>query len=228
MMTPVRDIKLNNQEFIDILDEYKDKLMTIQDNGKPAIANKAQISNFEQKQEDWVSDDYMNKIMREGRAHDGFPAVLRGYTGLKWQDQEKLPMNKRAHEDICNASKDLNTKLISFISANNNALNAAYPPGGFISWHNNANAPGYNIICSWSETGDGWFDYWDLDKKERVRVQDQKGWNCKMTYFGSYMEPEKICYHAAYTNCYRITVAYVFKDADNFWEEVIEDLENPL
>ena len=29
MMTPVRDIKLNNQEFIDILDEYKDKLMTI-------------------------------------------------------------------------------------------------------------------------------------------------------------------------------------------------------
>ena len=48
-----------------------------------------------------------------------------------------------------------------------------------------------------------------------------------MTYFGPYDDAEKLCYHAAYTDCYRITVAFVFAEADDFWEEVIEDLETP-
>ena len=46
-----------------------------------------------------------------------------------------------------------------------------------------------------------------------------------MTYFGPYDQPDKLCYHAAYTKCNRITVAFVFTEADNFWQEVIEDLE---
>lgn len=220
---PVIDINLKNQEFIDILNEYKDILLH-RDNvdDEPFIAKELRVSGENQNAEDFISDEYMKDIISEGRSHDGFPKVLKGFTGLKFQDDTHTNGDK-----IKEATKTLNSKLIEFLSCRNNALNACYPPGGFISWHNNANAAGYNIIITYSETGEGWFDYWDTEKKERVRIQDKPGWQAKMTYFGPYDSPEKLCYHAAYTDCYRITVAFVFQEANEFWQEVIEDLEEP-
>ena len=220
---PVKDIDLRNQEFIDILNEYKDVLLyreTKED--EPFIAKELSVSFPNEKAEDWISDDYMNDIISQGRSHDGFPRILKGFTGLKYNDKHHPNGDK-----IKEATKTLNSKLIEFLSCRNNALNACYPPGGFIAWHNNANAAGYNIIITYSETGEGWFDYWDTEKKERVRIKDKPGWQAKMTYFGPYDSPEKLCYHAAYTDCYRITVAFVFAEADEFWQEVIEDLETP-
>jgi hypothetical protein len=219
---PVRDIDLQNQDFIDILNEYKDVLLHRENpEDLPLIAKEIPIRHEDDKAEDWVSDEYMHNVIKMGREHDGFPKILKGFSGLKHED------DSTRGKVIKDASRVLNTKLIEFLSCKNNALNACYPPGGFISWHNNANAPGYNIIITYSETGEGWFDYWDIAKKERVRVQDKPGWQAKMTYFGPYDSPDKLCYHAAYTDCYRITVAFVFAEADNFWQEVIEDLENP-
>ena len=220
---PVIDINLKNQEFIDILNEYKDILLH-RDNvdDEPFIAKELRVSGENQNAEDFISDEYMKDIISQGRSHDGFPKVLKGFTGLKFQDDTHTNGDK-----IKEATKTLNSKLIEFLSCRNNALNACYPPGGFISWHNNANAAGYNIIITYSETGEGWFDYWDTEKKERVRIQDKPGWQAKMTYFGPYDSPEKLCYHAAYTDCYRITVAFVFQEANEFWQEVIEDLEEP-
>ena len=222
-MIPVRDIDLQNQEFISILNEYKDVLLKREPgNDTPLIAKEIPVMHQDETAEKWISDEYMHDVINMGRGHDGFPKVLRGFSGLKFEN-EKDTRGKVIKE----ASHRLNSNLIEFLSARNNALNACYPPGGFISWHNNANAKGYNIIITYSETGEGWFDYWDIEKKERVRIQDKPGWQAKMTYFGPYDDPENIVYHAAYTDCYRITVAFVFAEADQFWEEVIEDLETP-
>jgi len=221
-MIEVRDINIQNSEFLDILNEYKNVLMKKDNDGIPLIAKEHDIAHTNKKPEDWLSDDYMNEIISMGSRHDGYPKVLRGFVRLKHEENADLK-----GKVIKDASSTLNSKLIEFLSCRNNALNACYPPGGFISWHNNANASGYNIIITWSETGEGWFDYWDIDKKERIRVQDKPGWQAKMTYFGPYSYPDKLCYHAAYTDCYRITVAFVFAEADNFWQEVIEDLETP-
>ena len=220
-MIGIRDINIQNSEFLDILNEYKNTLMSKDDNNIPLIKREWNIIHENQTPEKWIGDEKMHEIINMGERHNGFPECLKGYSSLKYEDDR--PNGKPIKE----ASRTLNTKMLEFLSARNNALNACYPPGGFISWHNNANAPGYNIICTWSETGDGWFDYWDIDKKERVRIQDKPGWQAKMTYFGPYEKPEDLCYHAAYTDCYRITVAFVFAEADNFWKEVIEDLETP-
>lgn len=219
---PVRDIDIQNTEFLDILNEYKDILLKREEGDPtPLIEKEIPIANKDQKSEDWISDEYMHEVIRMGREHDGFPRVLRGFAGLKHEGGD---MKGKVIKD---ASRVLNTKLMEFLSCRNNALNACYPPGGFISWHNNANAKGYNIIITYSENGNGWFDYWDIEKQERVRIQDVPGWQAKMTYFGPYDDPDKLCYHAAYTDDYRITVAFVFDEADEFWEEVIEDLETP-
>ena len=221
---PVRDIDLKNQEFIDILNEYKDVLLKREPGDPlPLVAKEIKLVSEESDAEQWVSDEYMHEIINMGRGHDGYPVKLKGFTPLKYEDK---PGFKYIGGDVIYAASSvLNTKLIEFLSCRNSALNACYPPGGFISWHNNANAKGYNIILTYSENGNGWFDYWDLEKKERVRIHDVPGWQAKMTYFGPYDDPDKLCYHAAYTDDYRITVAFVFDEADEFWEEVIEDLE---
>lgn len=219
---PVRDINIQNSEFLDILNEYKDVLLKREEgDDTPLVAKEVGVQFKDEEADPWINDEYMHDIIKMGREHDGFPKVLKGFSGLKHEGGD---MRGKVIKD---ASRVLNTKLMEFLSCRNNALNACYPPGGFISWHNNANAKGYNIIITYSETGDGWFDYWDIEKQERVRIQDKPGWQAKMTYFGPYDSPDKLCYHAAYTDCYRITVAFVFDEADEFWEEVIEDLETP-
>lgn len=221
-MIEVRDINIQNSDFLDILNEYKDVLMRRDhENDNPLVSKEINLMHKGELADRWISDEYMHEIIKMGRSHDGFPKVLKGYGPLKHENED------HSGKVIKDASRVLNSKLIEFLSCRNNALNACYPPGGFISWHNNANAAGYNIIITWSETGDGWFDYWDIDKQKRVRVQDKQGWQAKMTYFGPYEDPDKLCYHAAYTDCYRITVAFVFAEADEFWMEVIEDLETP-
>jgi len=217
---PVRDINIRNSEFLEILNEYKDVLLKREPgDDTPLITKEMTVNHKDDTPDDWLSDEYMHEIINMGSGHDGFPKVLKGFAGLKHEGGD---MRGKVIKD---ASRTLNTKLMEFMSARNNALNACYPPGGFISWHNNANAKGYNIIITYSENGNGWFDYWDLEKQERVRIQDVPGWQAKMTYFGPYDDPDKLCYHAAYTDDYRITVAFVFDEADEFWEEVIEDLE---
>jgi hypothetical protein len=221
-MIEIRDINIQNSEFLDILNEYKDTLMAKDKDDVRLIEKEWFISFDDQNPEKWISDAKMHDIIKMGERHDGYPECLRGFSGLRHDHPSP------GGDIIKDASRTLNTKMIGFLSARNSALNACYPPGGFISWHNNANAHGYNIICTWSETGEGWFDYWDVDKKERVRIEDKPGWQAKMTYFGPYEEPDKLCYHAAYTDCYRITVAFVFAEADEFWQEVIEDLETPV
>jgi hypothetical protein len=224
-MVPVRNIDIQNSEFLDILNEYKDVLLERETPDSDPLVTNLRVSCVNENADDWVGDKFMNATMSKGESHDGFPPSMRGFVGLKFDDMKDAldEKTKRLKE----ASNTLNSKLITFLSARNNALNACYPPGGYIGWHNNANAPGFNIIITYSETGDGWFDYYDQDKKERVRVQDVQGWQAKMTYFGPYSEPDKLVYHAAYSDCYRITVAFVFAEADDFWTEVIEDIETP-
>jgi hypothetical protein len=218
-MKPMVNINIKNQEFLNILNEYKDVLMHREEkDGLPRVANLPMNHGHDNLDgKEWVSEEYMNRIMGEGHAHSGFPRYLKGFRGMK---PDQIDPHSRAHQTpeaikISDATVKLNTELGECLA-----------PGGFISWHNNANAHGYNIVITWSETGEGWFDYYDLDQKKRVRIQDKPGWQAKMTYFGPYDEPETLCYHAAYTDCYRITVSFVFAQADNFWRDVIEDLES--
>ena len=231
---PVRDIDLKNKEFLDILNGYSSTVLKRDSSEQvPSILKDVPIMGKMEEPEKWLSDEYMHQIINEGTRHEGYPLMMNAYSSIKHNDGSK---HQTWGMELKSLTGKLNKDIIQYISCRNNALNAVYPPKGFISWHNNANAPGYNLILTYSETGEGWFDYWDHAKGERVRIHDKPGWQAKMTFFGPYSEigkgyvtkhadPDQICYHAAYTDCYRITVAFVFANADNFWEEVIEDLE---
>lgn len=221
----MKNVSIKNTEVLDALNVYKDFLMRgdIDDHLFLMAENKKEDREY------YTGPEFLDKVMAQGESHKGYPDVMRSYTGLmpaKSGDNAKYKSSKS--QEFVDASSRLNSRLMEVLSARTNTLNTVYPPGGFISWHNNANASGYNILFSWSETGDGWFEYFDMEKQERVRINDVPGWQCKMGYFGPYYKPETVCYHAASTNCWRISVAYVFAEEDTMWQYVIEDIENPI
>jgi len=227
-MKEVHDIKLNNTVVIDALEEFRHFIQKKHQSGD--LENHLHLNCKENRPENWLSDEYMHKTIDEGRGHKGYPDRLQSYADIM-PDNSLSKGTKEYLNHIVpyrDQSQKLNNTLMAELSAKKNTLVSVYPPGGFISWHNNANAAGYNLILSWSENGDGWFDYWDADKKERVRIPDHAGWQAKMTYFGSYDEPDDLCYHAASTDCLRISVAYVWGPHETVWKEVIEDLEDPV
>lgn len=98
----------------------------------------------------------------------------------------------------------------SELGAHTSALLSYYPPGGFVGWHTNFDANAYQILFTWSETGDGYFRYYDKQKDEIVTIQDVPGWQCRHFYFGAGHEEDLHCWHSAYAGCQRITLAYKF------------------
>ena len=70
----------------------------------------------------------------------------------------------------------------------------------------------------------------DGETKEEVVIQDVPGWQCKAGYFGGYDEPaHKLLYHTASTNCWRITVAWMFDREEmslGLQEDVIEEIKS--
>lgn len=224
-MEVVRDVQINNQEVLEVLNDFKDFIVERYASGD--IQKTLHLSSKEHTKDRWLTDDYLHRIIDRGEAHDGYPESMRSYTGMMPSAADN-GIDVVALKEYREKTLEVNKKLMTLLSTKNNTLYTVYPPGGWISWHNNANASGYNVIFSWSENGDGWFDYWDLDKKERVRIQDHAGWQCKMTYFGSYRNPDRLCYHAASTECLRISLAYVFADGQDIWKDIIEDIENPI
>jgi len=185
--------------------------------------------NQRHEQERFTSDEELFKIMEMGRDHDGFPEAIYGYSmtnNLKFK-----PHSTSAQKvEFGNRIKSMMSNIMLSFNFKTNALFTVYPPGGYISWHNNANAPAYNFIFTWSENGDGWFKYWDMQKKEIVTMQDVPGWQCKAGYFGAYSHGEEhLFYHAASTNCTRMTVAFTLSRDEtslNWQDDIIEEISS--
>lgn len=85
-----------------------------------------------------------------------------------------------------------------------------YPPGGHIGWHTNSNFVGYNILLTYSETGDSFFEY--VNNNEVIRVNDPIGWSYKIIKWG--VNEEKV-WHRAEANCNRITITYYSENLVN-------------
>ena len=232
-MTQVNDkylkhVDVKNPELLEILNQYA-KLHTIAGFEENVHLNSAQ---HKRQRPYYVGEKYMQEIVDQGTKHEGFPDEMVGYN-FKLSEKSHMIFERDADpvfkRDFTHMLRDLNAKMMNFLSVKHNALAAIYPPGGFISWHNNANAPGYNLVFSYTENGTGWFDYIHPETKEVIRCQDKPGqWTCKAAYFGPYNEPENVLYHAASSEDeWRITVSYVFdwsEAAADFREMVLEDI----
>ena len=216
----MRDIPLNDYALSHLRDA---EWFVEQDRYK---LTKMQCANFWEQKEEMLSERYLKEVIDKRQEHDGFPDAVCGHSftnNLQFSDPAAVVENYEIGSKI----QDFMTNICINIGVKRNALFSVYPPGGFITWHNNANAPAYNFIFTWSETGDGWFKFWDINKQEIVTIPDKKGWQCKAGYFGSYKEPDKLCYHAASTECLRMTIAFTLSQGEmslNWQDDIIEDI----
>ncbi len=162
-----------------------------------------------------VSDEYLKKILDKDGAHVGFPEVARCC------DISQYPHIPGLHKE---KQKELNAELIRFLGARNVAVHTYYPPEGFMGWHNNWNAHGYNILLTYnSEENGGFFRYLDPVTKEVITMPDPKGWSCKVGYYGRGRERDKVYYHCCSNTAKRLTLGYVVPHLE-IWRSMIEDI----
>ena len=128
----------------------------------------------------------------------------------------------------------LDKELGALINSRFCALKIYYPKDGYIAWHNNWNVPGYNILFTYNETGEG---HWrhinpkgstgkinDIStEKNLVHIPDVKGWHVKTGYYGKKDEHEKVMWHSAWGGAPRMTLGYVVFD-ENLWKMMIEEI----
>lgn len=217
-MSMIRDIPINNDELMELLNQYVD--VYNHEAFEQSVHVWCENEHDKGQQEKWTGEEYLQHLINvEGDRHEGFPdhMVSRAFKPHQPEEMDRAfvkDVDPKVKKEILDKIYKLNEEMMLFLGVRNNALCAFYPPGGYISWHTNWNAPGYNLIFSWSENGDGWFKHRDPVSGKIVHHQDRPGWQLKAGYFGHLGERDKICYHAASTNCKRITVSFIFSAAD--------------
>jgi len=159
------------------------------------------------------SVEYLKEIVEKDGRHEGYPEVSYSYDlkkgGLPGEFQEKY--------------QTLSTELCTWLGARNEAVHVYYPKNGYMGWHNNWNAHGYNILLSYTQNGSGFFNYRDPVTHKVVEMLDTPGWSCKVGYFGRGREPDKVYYHCAGSYEPRLTLGFVIPNID-MWRCMIEDI----
>ena len=220
----MKDIPINNSEILETLNKF----LWFYDEREGEVAKCKQYGQGADR-EHFIGDEYRDTIISRGSIHNGYPEKGRYYsfTGIGIGNKNVgESLTRKTIQYYTTVNEELQVKLCT----RHNAVCVLYPPKGFISWHNNANAAAYNLIFTWSETGDGYFKYVDGYTGDEIIVPDKKGWQCKAGYFGAYdEEPEKLVYHSASTDCWRITVSYIFNRKEisfGLQEDVIEEIKS--
>ena len=115
-----------------------------------------------------TSDEYLDEIVTKDGAHEGYPEISYSYD-LQAGDHPKPFQDKY---------QPFASNLCTFLGARNEAVHVFYPKAGYMGWHNNWNAHGYNILLSYSKKGSGFFKYRDTKMESGhtffFRIKKQK------------------------------------------------------
>ena len=196
-------VQIKNKDLINLLNNYSNWFESI---------NKSSIKVRGERDENeyYTSDKYLKKIDKQN--HEGFPEKTHGID-LVFCDSTDNEIRKR----IRKIDLDFN----SLLGSKHCAVKMYYPAGGYMGWHNNHNASGYNILFSYTKNGNGFFRY-KTDKT--YTMHDKPGWTAKVGYYGNNKEPDKLFWHCARAYEDRLTLGFVIPDR-SFWEMMIEDIE---
>ena len=221
------EVVIRNKNILDKLNSFVDELFSIEGYNDPYYRmhdGELALTNPEY----YCSEEWLQHKLDNWQAHSGYPE--------EHYSQPMTNMASASKEKFEALKNKIRTDFTTEIGAMHAALTNYYPPGGFVGWHTNWNANCYQILFTWSKSGDGYFKYYDKQKDEIVTIQDKPGWQCRHYYFGRKDEPDHHCWHAAYTNDERVTLAYKFTNnsindtmdvtARMMRDQLIEDIES--
>lgn len=202
----MKPIKIKDPELIDLLEKLNDWFDST-DKSLFKLKGQADVEDYH------TSEEYFQSINQE--IHIGYPEI--SYVA-DYNDVESTPLEWR--EKIVEFSK----KFKNILSSPTFAANLYYPTGGYMGWHNNHNAAGYNILLSHTKNGNGFFRYKDPKTLKTVTIEDKPGWTAKVGYYGSKNEKDKIYWHCARAYEDRLTLAFVIPDK-SMWQMMIDDIQ---
>ena len=152
--------------------------------------------------------------------HEGFPEAS---LLVDFKNSPKVELDLKKRDQVISLTHNLTAEL----GAEHLALVSYYPENGYIGWHHNANAGGYNVIFTYSNTGSGYFEEYNLKSGKYTNHQDMIGWSAKTGYFGSFDDDnnKKVWHCAANPKGHRITVSYIINQYD-MWMDMKDELDN--
>jgi hypothetical protein len=207
----MKSIKINNPDLKNILGRFLPTLLAVDRSGFPYKQGSSEPITPEYA----CGEEYL--LHMQGKKVDGFPEKTHGIDLMKYTTP---------YQSVKDALKRLDTELLAWSGCRNNAVKMLYPKGGYMGWHHNANAAGYNILLSWSEKGLGFFRYQDPITKEIVTMQDTPGWTCKVGYYGRFDEPNRMYWHCASAEHEeRFTLGYIIPH-EGMWNDMAEDIQS--
>lgn len=200
------EVVIRNKNIQKLLDDTIDEFRSIPDYNHPRYhlntGGGTPLNGHYYAGEDHLRDDILNKTPTIW--HKGPPEYA-----YSFQISNAKTINPDKFAAFEQKTKGEFPKILG---SHSNALTSFYPPGGFVSWHTNWDAHCYQLLFTWSETGAGYFSYYDIESDSIVKIPDVKGWQCRHFYFGRIDEPKHHCWHTAHTECERFTLAYKFKN----------------
>jgi hypothetical protein len=208
--------EIKNRKVLDLLEDFR---YTYRELYQPEKTNQILVESQVGMADHYTGEDEMLRIIRMGEDHHGAA-----------ENSVCHPIKKEFYrgthpEEYAKTWSYLDSEMKTELGLETSALSTLYPPNGFIGWHNNANASAFNLIFTWSENGDGWFKYVDPNTlsttREVITVPDKKGWQLKAGHFGAYGSGD-VVYHAARTNCYRMTLSYVLGHNEDYWQDCVD------
>jgi hypothetical protein len=207
-------IPLKNEKLTTLLSSltnlfYTEKVSEITKNQKEIVDSESSYHG--------TSDEYLHEAFGRPLKNYGFPRSSwgLGLTGRAFIQEEAKLFDPILKESL---------RLGKYLGVQRNALIMSYPDNGYIGWHHNGNAPGHNILFSYSQDGDGGFYYWDYELKKIVELKDKPGWNVKVGYYPSLIdEPNRVYWHMAKTKKQRVSIAFVI-DHTLMWKNMIDDI----
>jgi hypothetical protein len=213
------EIPIKNKSFLKKLDTLIEDFYRIKGNSVLPAIKSVETDDYEQ----FISRERLDALMSTDHRGDpvDYHAIPIGDTRLV--NKEFIEFYNHWRFDV---PADMGMATCALINH--------YPEKGLTGWHTNWNANAYQILFTWSKTGDGYFCYLDKEKNEIVKIQDKPGWQCRWFYFGRKDEPEHHCWHACYTESERFTLAYKFSNqskkseqdlpAQEMRDELIEEI----
>jgi len=197
-------IEIKNKNLKKLLNNYSDWFEDV-DKSLIKIQGEADTNEY------YTSEEYLKTI--DKKKHEGFPEKSHGID-LVFCDSP----NEKIRERIRQVDLDFN----SVLGSKHCAVKMYYPAGGYMGWHNNHNAAGYNILFSYTKEGNGFFRY---KTNEIVTMPDKPGWTAKVGYYGNNDEPDKLFWHCARAYEDRLTLGFVIPNP-YFWEMMVDDIES--
>jgi hypothetical protein len=200
-------INIKNKEILLLLNDFSSWFKNL-DKSVIKLAGEADQEEY------YTEEDYFKSVNKE--THVGYPE--KAY-GIDIATIDSTPIELR--EKI----RQVDIQFSSILGARNCAVKMYYPENGYMGWHNNHNASGYNILFSYTQNGKGFFKYKDPKSLSSVTMNDTPGWTAKVGYYGSLEEKDKLYWHCARAYEDRLTLGFVIPDK-SFWEMMIEDIES--